>query len=77
MKRILMAAAAAVFGLPALAQTITSATFVNGLTLSGGALDLSSGSDFDRRNGYFSDIYYDRARNEWWACRTAALAAAR
>ena len=66
MKRILMAAAAAVFGLPALAQTITSATFVNGLTLSGGALDLSSGSDFDRRNGYFSDIYYDRARNEWW-----------
>ena len=40
--------------------------FVNGLAQSGGALDLSAGSDFDRRVGYFSDIYYDRARNEWW-----------
>lgn len=69
MKRLLIAAAAAcvvAIALPAWAQTVSNATFVNGLTLSGGALDLSSGSDFDRRVGYFSDIYYDRARNEWW-----------
>ena len=32
----------------------------------GAATDLSSGSSFDRRLGYFSDITYDRARNEWW-----------
>ena len=66
MKRLLMAAAAVTLALPALAQTVSNATFVNGLTLSGGALDLSTGSDFDRRVGYFSDIHYDRARNEWW-----------
>ena len=41
--------------------------FVNGLTLSGGALDLSGGTTAnDGRVGYFSDIYYDRNRNEWW-----------
>ena len=68
MKRLLIAAAAAAMStaLPALAQTVSNATFVNGLTLSGGALDLSTGSDFNRRVGYFSDIYYDRVRNEWW-----------
>ena len=66
MKRFLIAAAAACAVLPALAQTVSNATFVNGLTLSGAALDLSSGSEFDRRVGYFSDLYYDRARNEWW-----------
>ena len=70
LKRILMAAAAAAMALsmalPALAQTVSDATFVNGLVLPGNALDLSTGSNFDRRIGYFSDIYYDRARNEWW-----------
>ena len=68
MKRILMVAAAMALSmaLPALAQTVSNATFVNGLVLPGGSLDLSTGSDFDRRIGYFSDIYYDRARNEWW-----------
>ena len=72
MKRIsgLMAAAAMSMALsmalPARAQTVSGVSFVNGLSLAGGALDLSSGSDFDRRVGYFSDIYYDRARNEWW-----------
>ena len=48
------------------AATVTGATFVNGLVLDGAATDLSSGSSFDRRLGYFSDITYDRARNEWW-----------
>ena len=42
-------------------------SFVNGLTFSGGALDLSGGTTAnDGRVGYFSDIYYDRNRNEWW-----------
>jgi hypothetical protein len=48
------------------AQALSDAQFVNGLTLSGGSLDLSAGSDFDRRVGYFSDIYFDPNRNEWW-----------
>lgn len=42
-------------------------TFVNGLTLDGGMLDLSGGTTVNNgRLGYFSDIYYDTNRNEWW-----------
>ena len=42
-------------------------TFVNGLTLDGGMLDLSGGTSVNNgRVGYFSDIYYDTNRNEWW-----------
>ena len=48
------------------AQRVQSASFVNGLTIPGDALDLSDGSDFDRRLGFFSDLYYDRRRGEWW-----------
>jgi hypothetical protein len=48
------------------ATSVSNASFVNGIAISGGLLDLSTGSDFDRRVGFFSDIYYDRARNEWW-----------
>jgi len=41
--------------------------FVNGLALAGGMLDLSGGTDANNgRVGYFSDIYYDPNRNEWW-----------
>lgn len=41
--------------------------FVNGLDLDGGMLDLSGGTSAnDGRVGYFSDIYYDTNRNEWW-----------
>ena len=48
------------------AQTVYDVGFVNGLALSGGALDRSAGSDVERRLGYFSDLYYDRQRDEWW-----------
>jgi hypothetical protein len=48
------------------AQTFSNATFVNGLALDGGLLDNSTGSAVERRVGFFSDIYYDRNRNEWW-----------
>ena len=42
-------------------------TFVNGLALDGAALDLSGGSTVNNgRIGYFSDIYYDTNRQEWW-----------
>jgi hypothetical protein len=43
-------------------------TFVNGLVIDGAALDASGGTLVnDGRVGFFSDIFYDRARNEWWA----------
>lgn len=48
------------------AQSVSGASFVHGLALSGGSLDLSSGTDVERRLGFFSDIVYDRQRNEWW-----------
>jgi hypothetical protein len=48
------------------AGTVTSASFVNGITLSGSAPDASAGTAVERRLGYFSDIYYDNLRNEWW-----------
>ena len=42
-------------------------SFVNGLALDGAMLDLSGGSDVNNgRVGFFSDIYYDSQRNEWW-----------
>ena len=48
------------------AASVTNATFVNGLALDGAATDRSSGSDAERRLGYFSDLYYDPQRKEWW-----------
>ncbi|MBP6899591.1 MAG: esterase-like activity of phytase family protein [Burkholderiaceae bacterium] len=51
---------------PAAAQSLTNVSFVNGLAIAGDSVDLSSGSTFDRRVGFFSDLYYDRSRNEWW-----------
>ena len=42
--------------------------FVNGLTIDGDSLDLSGGTLInDGRVGFFSDIYFDVARNQWWA----------
>ena len=60
----LIAAAALVLALPVSAQSVNGVSFVNGLVLSGAAVDLSGESSVNGRNGYFSDIYYDRARNE-------------
>jgi hypothetical protein len=44
----------------------SEAVYQNGLALAGGAVDLSSGTETDRRLGYFSDIYYDPSRKQWW-----------
>lgn len=58
----------------ALALSLASASasaapqFVNGLVLDGSAVDASGGTAVnDGRLGFFSDIYFDAARNEWWA----------
>lgn len=48
------------------AQSFSDTAYQNGLVLSGAALDLSSGTATERRIGYFSDIYYDSSRNQWW-----------
>ena len=63
---LVAALVSALFAVPATAQTFTGAHFVNGLALDGGLSDLSGGSSFERRVGYFSDLYFDRQRNEWW-----------
>ena len=44
----------------------SDAVHQNGLVLAGDALDLSSGTQAERRLGYFSDIYYDPSRKQWW-----------
>lgn len=41
-------------------------TFVNGLTIPGDTGDLYGTSVNDGRLGFFSDLYYDRQRNQWW-----------
>ncbi|WFP52108.1 esterase-like activity of phytase family protein [Methylomonas sp. EFPC3] len=50
-----------------LADTVSAApTFVNGLAISGATADQFGSSVNDGRVGFFSDIYYDTHRNEWW-----------
>lgn len=64
--RKLHALAAALLATASLAAQATP-SFVNGLALDGAALDLSGGTSVNNgRLGYFSDIYYDTNRNEWW-----------
>ena len=58
--------AASLIGQNASAQSLSNAQFVNGLTLDGGLLDKSVGTNFDRRVGFFSDIYYEANSNSWW-----------
>ena len=62
-----MVGAAAALSL-ALASAHAAPAFVNGLTIDGALLDASGGTLInDGRMGFFSDIYYDAARGEWWA----------
>ncbi len=48
------------------AQTVSNATFTNGITVAANTLDQSTGSAFDRRVGMFSGLFYDPLRGEWW-----------
>ena len=60
----LASAFAAVDG--AVAQSVSGVSFVNGLAIDGALPDLTTGAAFDRRVGFFSDLYYDPHRREWW-----------
>jgi hypothetical protein len=65
MKRLLVLAAS-ILSITAHAQSVSNVQFVNGLALPGNLTDLSGDTGVNGRVGYFSDIYYDRNRNEWW-----------
>jgi hypothetical protein len=59
--------ACALLAAGASAQAVGDPHFVNGLALAGNALDLSGGTSVNNgRLGYFSDLYYDTNRREWW-----------
>jgi hypothetical protein len=66
MKHTLTAITLAILSATAGAQSFSNAQFVNGLAIPGGLTDLGGGSAFDSRVGFFSDIYFDPNRNEWW-----------
>ncbi len=68
MKNCLPFASAATALSLAVASAHAAPAFVNGLTVDGKLLDASGGSLInDGRMGFFSDIYYDATRGEWWA----------
>ncbi|QJR36758.1 esterase-like activity of phytase family protein [Gemmatimonas groenlandica] len=52
---------------PVGAQTLTSPSYVNGIAIEGSREDLAGSASLFNRLGFFSDLYYDRNRNEWWA----------
>jgi hypothetical protein len=50
------------------APALAAPQFVNGLVIDANRLDASGGTLVnDGRLGFFSDIYYDAKRDEWWA----------
>jgi len=52
----------------AAAPALAAPEFVNGLVIDANTLDASGGTLVnDGRLGFFSDIYYDAKRDEWWA----------
>jgi hypothetical protein len=57
-KTLLLAGAAMTWS----AAAFATPSFVNGLTVAGDQLDPAGD-----RLGFFSDLYYDHNRNEWWA----------
>ncbi len=51
-----------------LAPALAAPAFVNGLVIDANTLDASGGTQInDGRLGFFSGLYYDAARDEWWA----------
>ena len=58
------AVAVALSGTAAAGPITSPMSFVDGIAISGGSLDLGSDSAFDRRVGFFSDLFYDPNRNE-------------
>ncbi len=64
--RLSCLASAALASLTLALPTQAAPTFVNGLAISGSTGDQFGASVNDGRLGMFSDLYYDRSRNEWW-----------
>lgn len=64
--RLAAAVVLALSGAAHAAPATSTLQFVNGIAIGGGSQDLSAGSAFDRRVGFFSDLYFDPRRNEWW-----------
>lgn len=57
---------AALLGLLFAGFAHASPAFVNGLNIAGSTQDMSGDTGLGSRVGFFSDIYYDPNRNEWW-----------
>lgn len=57
---------ALVLGLLLSAGVQAAPTFINGIAIPGATGDAFGNSVNDGRLGFFSDIYYDPNRNEWW-----------
>ena len=51
---------------PVGAQTLSNATYVNGIAIPGATQDLAGSASSFNRLGFFSDLYYDRSNNQWW-----------
>jgi hypothetical protein len=67
LNRTIIAHAAACLSFVALSAH-AAPEFVNGLVIPGSTLDAAGGTLVnDGRLGFFSDLYYDAARDEWWA----------
>lgn len=65
--RLSFIAAAAALAVVAASPAQATVQFVNGITIPGTLLDATGGTTVnDGRVGFFSDIYYDPNRNEWW-----------
>ncbi len=50
---------------PAGAQTLSNISYVNGIAIPGSLQDLAGSQSSFNRLGFFSDLYFDRNRNEW------------
>jgi hypothetical protein len=61
----ILALAAAAFAAQ-LGTADAAPTFINGITISGNTGDKFGTGVNDGRVGFFSDLYYDPKRNEWW-----------
>ena len=48
-------------------QVPAATIFMNGLGITGGTGDAFGTSVNNGTLGFFSDIYFDQIRNEWWA----------
>ena len=68
MRRFCLSVCFAVIFLGRVPEVFAQPAFVNGLVIRGNILDATEQSGANAgRFGFFSDIYYDPWRNEWWA----------